>query len=95
MKLEQIPEKFDWRNHSGKNFLSWTRNQNNPNYCGACWAFAPTSALSDRINIKRNRTWPDMTLSPQVIINCKAGGSCNGGNPFEVYKYANINGVPE
>ena len=36
-----------------------------------------------------------MTLSPQVIINCKAGGSCNGGNPKEVYVYAHKNGVPE
>jgi hypothetical protein len=29
------------------------------------------------------------TLSPQVIVNCQAGGSCNGGNPGEVYAYAN------
>ena len=36
-----------------------------------------------------------MTLSPQVIINCKAGGSCNGGNPVEVYIYAKNHGVPE
>lgn len=36
-----------------------------------------------------------MTLSPQVIINCKAGGSCNGGNPKEVYVYAHKNGIPE
>jgi len=26
-----------------------------------------------------------MTLSPQVIINCFAGGSCDGGNAIEVY----------
>jgi cathepsin X len=41
--------------------------------------------MADRINIARNRTWPDMTLSPQVIINCFAGGSCDGGNAIEVY----------
>ncbi len=35
-----------------------------------------------------------MTLSPQVIINCKAGGSCNGGNPKEVYVYAHQHGIP-
>lgn len=36
-----------------------------------------------------------MTLSVQVIINCQAGGSCNGGNPGEVYAYANRHGIPE
>lgn len=36
-----------------------------------------------------------MTISPQVIINCKAGGSCGGGNPGEVYVYANRHGIPE
>jgi hypothetical protein len=25
---------------------------------------------------------------PQAIINCRAGGSCEGGNPAEVYEFA-------
>ena len=40
---------------------------------------AAASALSDRINIARNRTWPDILLSTQYFINCKLGGTCNGG----------------
>ena len=36
-----------------------------------------------------------MSLAVQTIINCKAGGSCQGGNPGEVYVYAHKNGVPE
>jgi cathepsin X len=36
-----------------------------------------------------------MTLSPQVIVNCEAGGSCNGGNPGGVYSYAKAHGIPE
>jgi len=51
--------------------------------------------MADRINIVRNRTWPDMTLSPQVIINCQAGGSCGGGQPMGVYSFAKSHGVPE
>ena len=77
------------------NYVSWTRNQHIPQYCGSCWAHGPTSSLADRINILRYRTWPDMTLSPQVIINCQAGGSCNGGNPLEVYVFAHQIGIPE
>ncbi len=63
--------------------------------CGSCWAMGTTSALSDRISIMRNRTWPIIQLAPQVIINCRGGGSCNGGNPGGVYEYIHENGVPD
>lgn len=95
LDVSALPENWDWRNINGVNYLSWSRNQHIPTYCGSCWAHGPTSSIADRINIVRNRTWPDMTLSPQVIINCQAGGSCNGGNPGEVYVYANRHGIPE
>jgi cathepsin X len=36
-----------------------------------------------------------MTLSPQVIINCEAGGSCSGGNPIDVYIFGHNTGIPE
>ena len=92
--VKDLPKVWDWRNISGVNYVSWSRNQHIPTYCGSCWAHGPTSSIADRINILRNRTWPDMTLSPQVIINCQAGGSCNGGNPIEVYVFGNKVGIP-
>lgn len=56
---------------------------------------AAASALSDRINIARNRTWPDVLLSTQYFINCKLGGTCNGGSASGAYYYAHISaGIP-
>ena len=34
-------------------------------------------------------------LSPQVIINCNAGGSCSGGDPHGVYEYLAEQGLPD
>ena len=42
----------------------------------AGWAFGTTSALSDRLNIIRNNTWPEIMLSPQVLLNCGNAGTC-------------------
>jgi cathepsin X len=56
INLKDLPENWDWRNVSGINFMSWTKNQWAPHNCGDCWVEATTSALADRINIARNRT---------------------------------------
>jgi cathepsin X len=87
INVSALPANFFWGNINGANYLSFTRNQHIPVYCGSCWAHGPTSSLADRINIMRNNSWPQMALSPQVIINCQAGGSCNGGNPIGVYEF--------
>ena len=92
---EALPDVVDWRNMDGVNYLSWNKNQHIPQYCGSCWAQGSTSAIADRFNIM----YKDVASSPiglnaQVIVNCQAGGSCDGGNPANVYEYARKNGIP-
>jgi len=85
----EVPEGWDWR-RSGKegkiNLTTPPRNQHIPQYCGACWAFSSSSAVSDRIKILRGGKWPDVVLSPQMLVNC-GPGSCKGGNSHMVYKW--------
>jgi len=95
VKDNDLPEAWDWRNVSGRNFLSWSVNQHIPQYCGSCWAQGTLSALADRFMIAAGDKFPTLALSPQAIINCRAGGSCEGGNPAEVYEFAAEVGVPD
>jgi len=69
--LKDLPKNYWWGNINGKNMLTYQRNQHIPQYCGSCWAFAATSALGDRIKIRRKAAWPDINISPQVLISCE------------------------
>jgi cathepsin X len=91
-----LPKNWDWRNINGTSYVSWSRNQHIPVYCGSCWAHGTTSALADRFNIllKDHNPTP-VGLNPQVMVNCQAGGDCGGGDPSGVYDYAYQFGIPD
>ena len=93
--LTSLASSIDWRWHNGQRFVTWTRNQHIPNYCGACWAMASTSALSDRIMIAHNNSFPEWSVSPQVLLDCETDDDgCHGGNPNHVFNYILSNGIP-
>ena len=96
LDASDVPANWDWRNVNNTNYLSWTKNQHIPVYCGSCWAQGSTSALADRFNILLGDHNPTpVALSAQAIVNCRAGGSCNGGNPGGVYEFAYEEGIPD
>jgi len=95
LKAVDLPAEFTWANKDGRNYLTFSRNQHIPQYCGSCWAHGPTSSLGDRLNIMRNDSGVQINLAVQVLINCGGGGTCQGGNPGGVYRYAKDTGIPD
>jgi len=94
IQVGDLPESWDWRQVDGVNYSTPPRNQHIPQYCGSCWAFSSTSAISDRIKIKRKAKWPDVVLAPQMMVNC-GPGTCKGGNSHMAYAWMHNHGVTD
>ena len=67
--------------------------QHIPIYCGSCWVHGSISALTDRFIVADRHKYANLALAPQAIINCRLGGSCQGGDGLGVYKAAMDVGV--
>jgi cathepsin X len=54
--------------------------------------------LSDRIKIARNAAWPDINISPQVLLSCDDQGEdngCHGGENIDAFKWMAENEVTD
>ena len=82
------------RNIDGVSYVSVTKNQHIPQYCGSCWAFAAASAVSDRLRLMTKGAWPTAELSPQMIVNCATtANGCHGGGMSSAYKLMHERGA--
>lgn len=96
LRPDSLPKEWDWRNVSGRSYVTWNTNENLPRgKCASCWAHGLTSALADRIGVQRHGAWPQVGLSPQMLLNCNAGGSCSGGDPAHAYKFIAERGITD
>jgi len=84
---EELPTNFTWGDKDGVNYLTMSRNQHIPQYCGSCWAHGSVSALGDRIKIARGAKGIDINLSVQHMLNCGGVGSCHGGSVEGPYQW--------
>jgi len=93
---QDLPASWDWRNVSGRSYATWNTNEHVPRGgCASCWAHAVTSSLSDRIAVQQKGQWPQIGLSPQMLINCRGGGGCSGGDPAGAYAFIHSQGITD
>ena len=65
--------------------------------CGSCWAHSTASSLSDRFALARGRAFPEIYLSPQVLVDCVKENShgCEGGDPNAAFEYIMQQGITD
>ncbi|XP_071781508.1 dipeptidyl peptidase 1 [Centroberyx gerrardi] len=85
-----LPERWDWRDVNGVNFLSPVRNQGS---CGSCYSFATMGMLEARVRILTNNSETPI-FSPQQVVSCSQySQGCDGGFPYLIGKYIQDFGI--
>jgi C1A family cysteine protease len=91
-KIVALPQRFDWRNNNGENFVTPVRNQGG---CGSCWAFAATAGLEAVSLISQKTPGIDLNLSEQILVStCSSAGDCGGGYPSGAASFIKNTGLP-
>lgn len=94
LPMDQLPKNWNWGNINGVNYLTRMRNQHIPQYCGSCWAHGTTSVMSDRISIMRKAAFPEINISPQILLDYDyEDQGCHGGDFRPAFDYIQKNSI--
>lgn len=89
------PASFDWRNHSGQDWMTSVKNQS---ACGSCWAFSAVGITEALYNITTNNSNLDLNLSEEWLnSDCPVPnpGSCCGGGHTSALDRIENEGSPD
>jgi len=84
------PEKWDWRNVNGINYLNPVRDEGS---CGSCWAFSTVGTIEAVYNIENKCPSCNKDLSEQELVSCSFAGSCLGGELPSALLWVLQNGI--
>ena len=87
-----LPVRVDWRDYGGKSYVTPVKEQG---ACGACWAFATSSALESSLLISQNLNGLVFNLSEQTGISCSGAGTCSDGLIDTVSDFIRDIGLPD
>ncbi|PIN70226.1 hypothetical protein COV93_02400 [Candidatus Woesearchaeota archaeon CG11_big_fil_rev_8_21_14_0_20_43_8] len=88
----ELPKKFDWRDHNGKNWMTPVKDQGS---CGSCWAHSAIGVVEAKYNIETGTTGM-LDLSEQYLVSdCSdtEPGDCIGGSPAKAFDIIRNSGV--
>ena len=69
-EVSDLPNEFSWADVNSTTFMPPIRNQWFPAPCNSGWAMAATNVINARIKIQKQGKWPDVQISPQVLLDC-------------------------
>jgi len=80
-RAPQLPTSYDWRTKGG---VTPVYNQGD---CGSCWAFSATEAIESQWFLA-GKVSSIESLSMEQVVQCDTlDAGCNGGWPYNAYKY--------
>ena len=87
-----IPDKVDWRNFNGHNYVTDVRAQG---HCASCYAQAAAAVLESRILITSQTPDIELDLSEQALVSCDTNNfGCTGGFLDRTLNFLKTTGIP-